>query len=374
MGDSSTAPDPSSVWAKLERALGPDGQRPRLRAGLERQDFLTRRGEAYAILKNPAADTYLRLGPSESFLVDLMDGEHTVRDLVLAYLARYDALAFARVSDLLERLHAGRFLAEDPRPVYDPLTERLAVPGRVGGLVATAARLSRLTFEPPGLDSWLSRQYRAWAWAVFTPAGLALCTTLGVLGFVLWLMAGLRGEPSPLTLVSTPWMVAALLSLGALPVAAAHELAHAFTAKHFGRAVPHAGVRLVFGMPTVFVDTRDVWLAPRRARMAVALAGSISSFVIGGSAAILLAMMPESPLDPPLAGVVFVGYVFGLVHLIPALELDGYHLLAEWLEIPLLGPRALAFVRQDLLRKLRDGAPWTREERVLLLYGLFAVT
>ena len=49
-------------------------------------------------------------------------------------------------------------------------------------------------------------------------------------------------------------------------------------------------------------------------------------------------------------------------------------MLAEWLEIPLLGPRALAFVRQDLLRKLRDRAPWTREERVLLLYGLFAAT
>src|SRR3954469_19891763 len=127
MGDSATTANPLSVWAALERALGPDGQRPRLRGGLERRDFVTRRGEPYAIVKNPATDSYLRLGPSDSFLLDLMDGEHSVRDLVLAYLQRYDALAFARVSDLLEQLHEGHFLVEDPRPVYEPLTARLAV-------------------------------------------------------------------------------------------------------------------------------------------------------------------------------------------------------------------------------------------------------
>jgi len=374
MGDAIEQPAPASVWVRLAEVLGPEGQRPQLRPGLERRDFVTRRGEPYAVLKNPSAGTYLRVGPSERFLLDMMDGQHTLRDLVLAYLARYDALAFGRVIDLVDTLHARFLLADDPRPVYPSLAARLAPARRSSGLLATAKRLLGLTIELKGIDRWLGQQYRSWAWALYTPAGLALCATVAVLGFALWLVAGLRGEPSPLALLTTPWIVAAMLSLGALPVALFHELAHALTVTHYGREVRRAGLRLVWGMPTVYVETRDIWLAPRGPRMAVAVAGSVSSFVIGGAAAIALALAPPSPLDPFLAAVVFVGYVVGLVHLIPALELDGYHLLMEWLEIPLLGPRALAFVRGDLWRKLRRREPWTREERVLLLYGLFAAT
>ncbi len=371
-GDATGPLAPDSVWARLGAALGPEGQRPCLRDGLERGDFVTRRGEPYAVLKNAAAGTYLRVGPSERFLLDLMDGQHTLRDLVLAYLARYGALAPGRVASLVDTLHARHLLTGEPRPVYPLLAARLAPAARRGGPLATARRLLGLTIELGWVERWLRQQHHAWGWALYTPAGLALCTTLAVLGLVLWLVAGLRGEPSPLAFVTAPWIVAALLSLGALPVAVFHELAHALTIVHYGRAVRRVELRLVWGMPTIYVDTRDAWLAPRGARMAVAVAGSVSSFVVGGAAAIVLALTPATPIDPFLDGVVFVGYVLGLVHLVPALELDGYHLLMEWLEIPLLGPRALAFVRQDLWRKLRGREPWTREERVLLLYGLFA--
>jgi putative peptide zinc metalloprotease protein len=48
----------------------------------------------------------------------------------------------------------------------------------------------------------------------------------------------------------------------------------------------------------------------------------------------------------------------------PLLELDGYYMLVDWLEIPLLRSRAFAFVRSDLWRKLRARQPFDREERI----------
>ena len=46
-----------------------------------------------------------------------------------------------------------------------------------------------------------------------------------------------------------------------------HEHAHALTTKHFGRQVTRGGFMLYLGLPAFFVDTSDIWMAPKRARL-----------------------------------------------------------------------------------------------------------
>jgi putative peptide zinc metalloprotease protein len=61
------------------------------------------------------------------------------------------------------------------------------------------------------------------------------------------------------------------------------------------------------------------------------------------------------------------------MNLAPFLELDGYFLLMDWLEIPLLRIKSVAFVRERLLRKLvKERSAFSREERIFAVYGLLA--
>ena len=65
---------------------------------------------------------------------------------------------------------------------------------------------------------------------------------------------------------------------------ACHELGHALATKHAGRQVPAAGFLVYFGIPSVFVDTTDVWMAGRRARMLTTAAGPAAGLVLAGAA------------------------------------------------------------------------------------------
>jgi hypothetical protein len=47
----------------------------------------------YYVLKNPTARTYLRLEESDYNLWQLMDGEHTVKDLVVAHFMTHKTFA-----------------------------------------------------------------------------------------------------------------------------------------------------------------------------------------------------------------------------------------------------------------------------------------
>ena len=61
----------------------------------------------------------------------------------------------------------------------------------------------------------------------------------------------------------------------------AREMAHAFTTKHYGRKVRRGGLLVYFGNLAFFVDTMDIWMEPKKARMAVSWAGPYSGLLVG---------------------------------------------------------------------------------------------
>ena len=48
-----------------------------------------------------------------------------------------------------------------------------------------------------------------------------------------------------------------------------------------------------------------------------------------------------------------LNYLVVIMNLIPLLELDGYYILADLIEVPDLRERSLVFMRRDLFHKLR---------------------
>jgi len=136
--------------------------------------------------------------------------------------------------------------------------------------------------------------------------------------------------------------------------------------------VRKAGFMFYLGMPTFFVDASDMWLAGRRARIAVSAAGPIVNCVLGGGLAIVVLLLPVSLPAQVLHQVAWVAFLGALLNLNPLLELDGYYVLMDWLDMPQLRQRSFAFVRRDLLTKLRTRASFTREEIIYSWYGVLA--
>src|SRR5438270_1118850 len=114
-----------TVWESLARTLSPVEGRPRVAAGLESARYATRSGAEHVVVHNPAGRAYARLEPREFDLLPLMDGQHSVKELVIAYYQRYGVLALARVAGLVRLLSQQRFLVEGSLDVYSALAARL---------------------------------------------------------------------------------------------------------------------------------------------------------------------------------------------------------------------------------------------------------
>lgn len=158
-----------------------------------------------------------------------------------------------------------------------------------------------------------------------------------------------------------------------LVVVVVHELAHGLTTTHYGREVPRGGFLLYLAAPGFFMDTSDVWMAPTRARIASAFAGVFSGFVLGGLCALaLLAVEPDTLIAGLLYQVASIGYADTAVNLVPLLELDGYYILVDLLDMPRLRQRSFAFLRHLLVGKLARRERLTPDERLFAVYGVLA--
>ncbi|MBX5489561.1 MAG: cyclic nucleotide-binding domain-containing protein [Chloroflexi bacterium] len=366
-------PQPEGVWARLAERLNPAFEQPTLRPGIIARHLTTARGRAYYICKNPAAGTYLRLAPDEYFLLGLMDGTHQVKDLVLAYFLEYRRFAFQRVAHLVTELRRHRFLTEEPVDVWGEL-RRYFVQRSLGYRVDHLISSFRYReFPLHGIDPVIAALYRRGGWLFFTPPLVVLWALLAVVGVVVFVWQLTGGGRDPLHIGGSYALgVFALLALY-LGTVSIHELGHALATKHFGREVPRGGMMLYYGMPAFFMDTTDIWMEPRRARLIVSAAGMWAVWGLGGLAMLGLLIDAHGPLAQLLFQLAFVAFINNSLNLLPLLELDGYFLLVDWLELPLLRARALAFVRQDLWRKLRQREPFDREERIFAIFGLLAL-
>jgi len=364
---------PPSVWDRLAERLNPAFERPKLREGIEARLLTNSRGEEYYIAKNPAAGTYVRLAPDEYFLLSLMDGSRQVKDLVMAYFLQYKSFAFQRIAHVVQELRQQRFLTEEPRDAYGGLR-------RYFGRQTWTYRIDRLIksfkyheFPLEGIDGAITAIYRRVGWIFFTRLVLSLWLLSAVVGFVLFFWIEAHGGPNILRFGGSYLLGTIALLLLYVVLVSVHEMGHALTTKHFGREVPRGGVMVYYGGPAFFMDTTDIWLEPRRRRMLVSAAGMIAVWGVGGLAMLYVVLQPASPLAQLAFMFGFVAFVSNSLQVLPLLELDGYFLLMDWLEIPMLRPRALAFVRGELWRKLRAREPFNREERIFAIYGSLAL-
>jgi putative peptide zinc metalloprotease protein len=351
----------STVWEVLAQTMSPVEARPRVAPGLESARYTTRSGAEYVVVHNPAGRAYARLEPREFDLLPLMDGRHSIKELVIAYYQRYGVLALARVAGLVRLLSQQQLLVDPPIDAYDRLAARLR-----GGL--RRAPSSALTTSK--FDAVLGNAYRAWGHVFFARPWLYIGLGLGMLGPLLVFIELARGRYVLYDIGGSLLLTIVLLVILSLLALAIHELGHGLAVKHAGRRVHEAGIRLYFGLPAAFVDTTDIWMAPPLQRILTAFAGPWTGLVLGGLCAVGAALSPTGPVGAFLFTAAFVFLVDNLFNFNPLLELDGYYMLIDFLDRPLLRARAMAFVRAPLWQRLWRRQALSSEERLLALFGV----
>lgn len=366
-----------AFWESVDKASDPSLFRPQRVEGVEISQ-LESNGIPYYVLKQPETQSYLRLSEADFALWWQMNGRRTLKHLLFYSLKRYNTLPIGHLNSLITDLKEGGFLTEKPVNLYTQLDHALdkSAPAGRGKRIIEAFLHSEFVIS--GLDDFFTPLYRQFAW---------LYSIVGQIGLFLLILAG--GGLFATFFFSqqfglTPQGGLSLISLfGAnLVVISIHELAHGLTVKHYGRELHRGGFLLYWGIPAFFVDTRDTWMVPNKARIAVSWAGPYSGLMMGGVSGLLLTAVATNLLPLSLFWTTFVyqigfiGYFSAFVNLNPLLELDGYFMLMDWLEMPGLRARAFRFWRETAwsrLKQKKSAANFWRAlnqpERIFLLYG-----
>jgi putative peptide zinc metalloprotease protein len=140
------------------------------------------------------------------------------------------------------------------------------------------------------------------------------------------------------------------------------------------------GFLLMYLLPAFYCNVSDAWLLEdKRKRLWVSFAGVFFQLFMWGAAAVVWRIAdPETFLSDCAVLVMVTSGVSALFSLNPLIKLDGYYLLADWLEMPNLRKKAFAYLLSRMIpsrRRSADGAaePADSEKRVYRWYGLAAV-
>lgn len=381
-------PTPGGLWSTLSRkvaAASPDGEldlwdmlavkvdpaefRPKLASDIEVKRFTLRWGNDYAIIANPRDLLHYRLEPGEADLLPLMDGTRTVKEIVVGRLQESGDLELSGVADLVRQLRLGNFL-ETKFVDSDGAIRRALNP-------VSAARwkgrqfVRTLSVDWSGaqrLVAWCYRTGLRWFFKRWVAWSAGLIAIAGFFAFIAVYRSrqfGIGGESAAAASL-------VILALNYL-LTFTHELAHATVLVHYGRRVKSAGFMIYFGAPAFFVDSSDGLMMERRHRIVQSFAGPYAELIIAGAAATVVWVFPDSVVAPLLYKFALLNYFVIFLNLVPLLELDGYWILSDLIQVPDLRPMSLQFIRYELWRKLRNRERFSKQEAGLGLYGTLGV-
>jgi putative peptide zinc metalloprotease protein len=365
------------IWETLRERLEYATFVPRLVPGVERADLRRRDGSAYSVVKNPHGDRgagrYLRLEPDDVALVELMDGQRSIQDILIEALQRTGVFALDRLARLTAALGANGFFGEEAPRVY----QRLAMQRAERDPLARAALLMKRLIvwdiaRWNNADRAVQRIYGWGGWLAFTRAGAVLIGLVCVIGVAAWV--GEVGAARHALVTINDSFLLGLLALIVLQVLSisVHEAGHALAIRHYGRRVRRLGLAMYYLFPCVYVDSSDMAMSTRTARIAVSLSGPIGGLLVGALCALVAATD-----GGVVGGIAFKAaslFIFQFaLNLVPILELDGYYILTDLLDAPMLRQRSIAFARGAVVRKLRKRERWTATEIGLGIYGVLAI-
>jgi CRP-like cAMP-binding protein/Zn-dependent protease len=357
------------LWEHLGDLVDPAEFRPKLAPDIEVKLFHLKWGNDYVMVANPRDLLHYQFEADAGDIIALMDGSRTVKEIVVERFQSSGDLELTRVAEITRALHVGNFL--DP-PFVD-------VESAVANALDPASRFRKklrgfaktLSIEWDNADRFVRWFYDHGLKLWFRPWAQVMSVALCIAGFVaFWSIV--HSHRFSLTGGSVVLGFVVLTVLDYLSTFV-HEMGHALVLTHFGRKVKSAGFMIYFGSPAFFVEGSDGLMLERRQRVLQALGGPYAETAMAGVASIVAWAFPTFFLSETLYQFAVLGYLVIFMNLVPLLELDGYWILSDVIQVPDLRPRSLAFIQHDVWHKLRKREHFTKQEIGLGLYGILGV-
>jgi len=310
-------------------------------------------GRTYWVVKDPVSMRYYRFKEQEHFLLQFMDGGHTLDEAQKEYEKRFrpERLKLEDLEHFAQQLlTAGLAQNESPRAgkqLFDRRKKR--VRSEWLQALTNILYIKIPIFDP---DRLLTRMMPWFGW-VFSAWFLALAHLyfLSALFFV-----GLHFEvfrdrlpryQDFFTFGNLGWM---WLALGIVKVI--HEFGHGLSCRKYGGEVHEMGALFLCLSPCLYCNVSDAWTLPSKwKRIVISYAGIYIELGIAATATFVWWYTPSHPFINNLALCLMVVCSVSTVvfNANPLMRYDGYYVAADALEIPNLRDRSNRFLKNSVL-------------------------
>jgi CRP-like cAMP-binding protein len=324
-----------------------DRSRPIKNPHVTLHERLATDGQVITILKNTDTGRYFKLSPEGMFVWKKLNGKHTLQEITLEMADKFKVFAPHIVSGLITKLAEEQFI------------ENVPIDGEIyfNNQSGWKKLFSFLSFDKKFIlgdaDKWVTRIYNKYIHYFFTMPAKILFTLISALGLISFII-----ETPKILLFFSIHHVSLLLVFGLLPLSALkvilHELGHAFAVKASGHEIHYLGVGIKRITPIAFADTSDMWLAKRKLRIFVNLAGIFMDALLAGICAILIFLIPHPYIQGMLWLFALYTYLIGFSHLNPTQDTDGYYVLMDTLEQNHLRQHAALWLIKKFPQALRQ--------------------
>ena len=296
------------------------------------------RGERWYVIRDPAANQFMRLSDGAYQFIGLLDGKRSVAEAWELAGGQMDDAAPTQpeVIQILSQLHAANLVEADISPDAEVLLRRhkamqrrqwqqramnllfprIPLPFDLNGIVTRWMPLARVLFSKFGLVLWVTVVIAALA--ALAPHWKALgAQTSEALQYQNWVYL---------------WAVFVFTKV-------IHEFGHAFACRKFGGEVHEMGIMFLVFIPTPYVDASTAWGFPSRwQRMFVGAAGMFTELFFAALMSFVW-LMTNSQTSPILNAMAYNAMLVASVSTVlfnanPLLRYDGYYMLSDFLEIP----------------------------------------
>ena len=306
--------------------------------------------ENWYLIEDTLRGTFFRVGEPEYALLSQFDGNRTLATAMArcsssapeSALGEQETIrlvswlvesGLASTSQASSAQHVNRIVTQERKQKWmqwvNPICIRLPL-GNPDAIFSTIHRFAGWLFGPAGailgilICTWAALQL-AGHWQVWSKQAVSCFSRDSV-----WILA-------------VSWCLLKLL----------HECGHGLVCKRFGGQVRGCGVMLFLLIPLPYVDLSSAWRFPSKyQRMLTSAAGIIVELIVAALAILIWLESDPGLLQTIAASIAVTASVHTLVfNANPLMRFDGYHILADWLEVPNLaqhGSQSVASFFQSL--------------------------
>ncbi|HTY60786.1 MAG TPA: efflux RND transporter periplasmic adaptor subunit [Acidobacteriota bacterium] len=305
------------------------------------------------IVKDPITHGFYRFTPVQASVLEHLDGRQDFESIASVVAAKHQTEVLEeQLKDFTGKLQT-LLLLDHP---YCWAKLEGASRKRRHRILRNLLFIKIHAFNPDALLDKLERRLRF----CFSPGFAA---TVWILVAVALILSILNWESlflslgTVFTLYSIPLIVVIVFAIVTI-----HEFAHGLTLKHFGGKVDEMGFMILYFIPAFYCNVSDAWLLKKRERILVSFAGGYVQFFIWALAIIFWRLLALETFGSQVCLIIiaFCG-IQTFLNFNPLIRLDGYYMLSDFLEVPNLRPKAIAYVK-NWTRSLLTGTPFVGQE------------